>query len=323
MHKTKKLCAWLLAAVVGFSLAACGSNSENTDVAEESGMPQTAPSSVSVAESITDSTPEGTAIVLSFDGTEMTALLDNSETSQAFIERLPMTLSMSRYGDREYYAAIEELPENGEHIEDFENGDLTYYTTGRSLAIFFGNAENSNQDGLIRMGRITSDLNLFDAIGDTSEVTIALSESGDEMQNYDFSQFTNVEITGIDLSALTDEQLSVLYRQARYCQAMTEADTETMAELVAEDVTFTHMSGRTQTREEYFSDIEDGSLRYYTIGIENPTIEVEGDNASITYTSVLNANAYGAQGTYRMSGTHCFEMINGQWMSTRKADQGE
>lgn len=67
-----------------------------------------------------------TAIVLSFDGTEMTALLDNSETSQAFIERLPMTLSMSRYGDREYYAAIEELPENGEHIEDFENGDLTY-----------------------------------------------------------------------------------------------------------------------------------------------------------------------------------------------------
>lgn len=93
-----------------------------------------------------------------------------------------MTLSMSRYGDREYYAAIEELPENGEHIEDFENGDLTYYTTGRSLAIFFGNAENSNQDGLIRIGRITSDLNLFDAIGDTSEVTIALSESGDEMQ---------------------------------------------------------------------------------------------------------------------------------------------
>lgn len=173
------------------------------------------------------------------------------------------------------------------------------------------------------MGRITSDLDLFDAIGDTSEVTIALSESGDEMQNYDFSQFTNVEITGIDLSALTDEQLSVLYRQARYCQAMTEADTETMAELVAEDVTFTHMSGRTQTREEYFSDIEDGSLRYYTIGIENPTIEVEGDNASITYTSVLNANAYGAQGTYRMQGTHRFEKIDGEWMSTNRADQDE
>ena len=323
MNKTRKLCAWLLAAIVGFGLAACGSNTENTDVAEESGMPQTESSSESEAEPIVDSTPEGTAIVLSFDGTEMTALLDNSETSQAFIERLPMTLSMSRYGDREYYAAIEELPENGEHIEDFENGDLTYYTTGRSLAIFFGNAENSNQDGLIRMGRITSDLNLFDAIGDTSEVTIALSESGDEMQNYDFSQFTNVEITGIDLSALTDEQLSVLYRQARYCQAMTEADTETMAELVAEDVTFTHMSGRTQTREEYFSDIEDGSLRYYTIGIENPTIEVEGDNASITYTSVLNANAYGAQGTYRMQGTHRFEKIDGEWMSTNRADQDE
>ena len=103
-------------------------------------MPETESSSESEAEPIVDSTPEGTAIVLSFDGTEMTALLDNSETSQAFIERLPMTLSMSRYGDREYYAAIVELSENGEHIEDFENGDLTYYTTGRSLAIFFGHA---------------------------------------------------------------------------------------------------------------------------------------------------------------------------------------
>lgn len=141
------------------------------------------------------------------------------------------------------------------------------------------------------------------------------------MQNSDFSRFTNVEITGVALSDLTNEQLSVLYRQARYCQAMTEADTETMAELVAEDVTFTHMSGRTQTREEYFSDIENGSLRYYAIGIENPTIEVEGDNASITYISVLNANAYGAQGTYRMPGAHRFERIDGLWMSTRRADQ--
>ena len=35
------------------------------------------------------------------------------------------------------------------------------------------------------------------------------------------------------------------------------------------------MSGMQQTREEYFSDISDGSLRYYTIGIADPIIEVD------------------------------------------------
>ena len=222
--------------------------------------------------------------------------------------------------DREYFAAIGDLPENGQAIDDFENGDLTYYTAGKSLAIFFGNADNSSQSDLIRMGKITSDLSLFDEIGDNVTVTIAVAESKETKMAYDFSEFTNVEITGVDLSALSDDETSVLYRQAKYCQAMTTADIDTMAQLVAEDVTFTHMSGKQQTRAEYFADIKDGSLRYFKIGIENPVIEVNGKFASINYTSVLDANAYGAKGVYRIAGIHRFERINGEWVATRAAN---
>ena len=96
---------------------------------------------------------------------------------------------------------------------------------------------------------------------------------------------------------------------------MTDADTDAMRELVSEDMVFTHMSGRQQTREGYLADVEDGSLRYFTIGIDSPVVEVDGDMASITYTSVLNANAYGARGTYRMYGTHCFEKRDGNLIS--------
>lgn len=67
---------------------------------------------------------------------------------------------------------------------------------------------------------------------------------------YDFREFPNVNITGIDLAFLSDEELSVLYAQAKYCQAMTDADIEVMRELVSEDKTFTHMSGLQQTRED-------------------------------------------------------------------------
>ena len=109
-------------------------------------------------------------------------------------------------------------------------------------------------------------------------------------------------------------ELSVLYAQARYCQAMTDADIDTMRELVSEDMVFTHMSGRKQTREEYFADVADGSLNYFTIGIENPVIEADGDKARITYTSVLNADAYGARGTYRIKGTHHYALRDGCWI---------
>ena len=139
--------------------------------------------------------------------------------------------------------------------------------------------------------------------------------SGTNM-NDAFSTFSNVTITGIDLSTLTDEELDVLYIQAKYCQAMTDADIETMREIVPEDMTFTHMSGMKQTREEYFADIEDGSLNYFTIGIENPVVKVDGDRATVSFTSVLNANAYGARGTYRMKGTHHYQKQGDVWLAS-------
>ena len=71
---------------------------------------------------------------------------------------------------------------------------------------------------------------------------------------------------------------------------------------------------KTQTREEYFADIEKGRLNYFKIGIEAPVIEVDGDTATIEYTSVLNANAYGARGTFRMSGIHHYEKRDGSWI---------
>lgn len=267
--------------------------------------------------------PDTTEIKLTFDDKIVFAVMDNSETTQAFLERLPLTLSMNRYGEREYYAAIAELPENGQDIPDFENGDITYYTAGKSLAVFFGNEENSSQGDLIRMGKITSDLSAFETMEENVSVKIETADrqEGELMQEYDFSVFSNVELIGTDLSAMSREQTEVLYRQAMYCQAMTDADIDTMRELVSEDMVFTHMSGRQQTREEYFADVEDGSLRYFTIGIDSPVVEVDGGLASVTYTSVLNANAYGARGTYRMGGTHWFEKRDGSWISINEPNR--
>ena len=134
----------------------------------------------------------------------------------------------------------------------------------------------------------------------------------------DFSKLRNVELIGIDPEKLGEEERSVLHTQARYCEAMTEADIDTLRELVSSDMVFIHMSGKRQSREEYFADIADGSLRYYTIGIENPVIEVSGSRAAITFISVLNARAYGARGTFRMKGTHYYERCGEGWKAVNR-----
>ena len=138
------------------------------------------------------------------------------------------------------------------------------------------------------------------------------------MIKYDFTAFPHVEITGIKLDSLTKEELSVLYQAPRYCQAMTDKDIDTMREIVSEDMGFVHMSGMRQTREEYFADVADGSLTYYTIGMADPVIEMDGDHAVVTYTAILNANAYGARGAFRMKGSHHYENRNGAWIAVNK-----
>ena len=147
------------------------------------------------------------------------------------------------------------------------------------------------------------------------------NETGVNEVDLDFSVFNNVEITGINTSELSADEQAVLYQQARYCQAMTEADTETMREITSPDMIFTHMSGRQQTRDEYFADIENGDLQYFTIGIENPVVNINGSYGSVSYTSVLNANAYGARGTYRINGTHWYEKQNENWIACNTPEQ--
>ncbi len=134
-------------------------------------------------------------------------------------------------------------------------------------------------------------------------------------KTYTFPEFPNVTVTGMDPDSLGEAEKAVLYAQARYCEAMTEADIDTLHALTDEGKTYTHMSGLTQSREEYFADIADGSLTYYSIGMENPAVAVDGDRAEVTYTAALNANAYGARGTFRMKGTHIWEKRDGAWIS--------
>ena len=128
--------------------------------------------------------------------------------------------------------------------------------------------------------------------------------------------YPDVWVSGADLEHLGEPESLVLGRLIAYCQAMVDADTNTMRSLVDEHMVFTHMSGRQQTLEEYLADVASGSLDYRSIGIDSPRIEINGEQATVSFTSVLEANAYGSIGTYRMPGKRYFEHRGGTWVQT-------
>lgn len=285
-----------VACALALMLSACGNGtSQNQEVSENSVETDD--------KNIADNAGEDTDmnIVITVGDQKVTAVMEDSETTRQFMDMLPMTVQMSRYADREYYAALEtQLSENGEAIEDFSEGDITYFTSGGSLAIFF-NKDSSSQSDLIRMGRITSGLDVLMDAGDTEEFLIERAASDTEE-----SQTSESVADSSD-----EEQIMALYERMQ--QAMVDKDVDTLREIMGADTTVRHITGRTQTMDEWLSDIENEEMKYYSIDITEPQITVDGDNATMTCSNVIDARIYGSRGTWTLSGGGEFEKADGEW----------
>ena len=102
----------------------------------------------------------------------------------------------------------------------------------------------------------------------------------------------------IDNSNLSLEEEIILNRYKELEQAMIDKDIDKLNKIVKEGTTFTHMSGKTQSKNEYFEDIRSGALDYQAYTIENPRVTIDGNTDILKARVTLTANAYGAQGTY-------------------------
>lgn len=99
---------------------------------------------------------------------------------------------------------------------------------------------------------------------------------------------------------------------------MVDKDIDKLNNIVKDGTTFTHMSGRTQTKEEYFEDIRIGALDYQSYTIENPSVSIDGNKAILKARVTLTANAYGAKGSYPFNVSAYFEKVDNEWLYTNK-----
>lgn len=123
-----------------------------------------------------------------------------------------------------------------------------------------------------------------------------------------------MSVSVVDKGNLNQDQEDVLERFIEFQYAMIEKDLEKLNELLEDNYTLTHMSGKTQTKDEYIGEIMDGTLNYYKSIIHNPIITIkEKDKAILKADVTLDAKVYGIKGTWTLHSEQTMEKINGKW----------
>ncbi len=123
-------------------------------------------------------------------------------------------------------------------------------------------------------------------------------------------------LEGLNMKKNTgSEEAEVLAAYEAIQQAMISKDIKTLDRLYQDGTTFTHMSGKVQTKAEFFAEIADGTLNYYAYDIRNLHITVDGDEAALTASVTLTAKVYGASGSWTLPVNAHFTKTDGQWIA--------
>ena len=114
-----------------------------------------------------------------------------------------------------------------------------------------------------------------------------------------------------NLSQEDVEQITSLYEELQ--QALIDKDMDKLNELLPDDYTAIHITGRRQTKEEWLADIANGEMNYYEFIDMRYDLANDGDEVVMTVSQRIRARIYGSEGTWSIPGERRFAQVDGQW----------
>lgn len=122
-----------------------------------------------------------------------------------------------------------------------------------------------------------------------------------------------------DISIILDKKLNtsqeeVLETFKKFLEAIIEKNDEKLYEIMDDSYLLTHMSGKRQRKEEYITEIMDGTLNYYKSKIIHPQISIiDQTHARLIADVELDAKVYGIKGTWTMNSEVFMKKIDNKW----------
>ena len=125
----------------------------------------------------------------------------------------------------------------------------------------------------------------------------------------------------VSQQTLSDKEMSdkdmieALYREMY--EAMVRKDTATLNRVHADDFVLTHITGMHQSKQVYIQSIANGTLNYYSAEHEQMDIKVNGNHATLTGRSRVNAAVFGGgRHTWRLQLSFQLVKRDGRWQFT-------
>lgn len=116
---------------------------------------------------------------------------------------------------------------------------------------------------------------------------------------------------------MTTEEKEVYAAYVAINNAMIKKDRTAMELYFDKNLTFTHMSGKKQTREEFIGEIMDGTLNYFKVDTKDYSISMDGNTAHMKVTHTLTAKVYGISGSWTLSGENTYKKRDGIWVRVK------
>jgi hypothetical protein len=110
---------------------------------------------------------------------------------------------------------------------------------------------------------------------------------------------------------------AVLNAEEQWKSAVLKADRPALEKLLTADLSYTHSSGKTQTKGEFIADATGGATVYKSIDFENTNVRQYGSVAVVTHSAVIVTVQTGTSHLYL---TEVWSREGGHWqMASRQA----
>jgi ketosteroid isomerase-like protein len=112
-------------------------------------------------------------------------------------------------------------------------------------------------------------------------------------------------------SAKPDVEKAVLAAEKVWADAVVHGDAATLKQVVADDLMYTHSSGKTETKAEFIQAATSGGTTYKSIEFEDTKVRQFGTTAVVTHKAVITTVQTGVAHLYL---TEVWALKGGKWL---------
>lgn len=113
---------------------------------------------------------------------------------------------------------------------------------------------------------------------------------------------------------LKTEETAVLTTVRQLADLMIKKDTVAMNKILDEHYTLTHITGRVQSKADWFDEVIKESMKYYSATEVSHTITINGNKADVTMRNRVDARIWGSRNNWPLQQKMQLEKRNDKWI---------